>query len=95
MVSAPRSLPAKSMKLIFPNNFWSCTFFSWNYRMACEREESALAPVTPLVLLCSPLLITCMICSTLSTLNSDNPTMFTFCLWSSLQCTNSLLFNKS
>ena len=49
-VSAPRSLPARSMKDIIEYLFESFVFFSCICRIACERELSALAPVTPLVL---------------------------------------------
>jgi hypothetical protein len=41
MWSAPLSLPAKSMKDIFPCNFFPSLSEIW--RMAWEREESALA----------------------------------------------------
>lgn len=50
IVSAPLSLPAKSMKLIFPYALISLLAFSWSWRIAWDLDESALAPVTPDVL---------------------------------------------
>lgn len=48
-VSAPRSEPAKSMKLILLwTRFVSFLSFSCNCKMACDLELSAFAPVQPL-----------------------------------------------
>lgn len=94
-VSAPRSLPAKSIKLIFPIVLPSCLFFRESYKIACDLELSAFAPVTPLILTVKPLPITCMTPSTLSTLHSVRPIILTFYLPSSLQCNISLLFKRS
>lgn len=46
--SAPRSLPARSMKLSFPIIFLRLfNGLSKIWRMACDRDESELAPVLP------------------------------------------------
>ena len=95
IVSAPRSLPAKSMKLILECTTLFFLFLSSIYRMACDLELSSLAPVTPLVLTSSPLPITCMICYTLSTGVSVSPIILTFYLASSRHFTSSLFCNKS
>ena len=60
-----RSLPARSMKLILPRwRLGSERDPRRNCKTACEREESAFAPVLPLVRSWSPWSIICMICST-------------------------------
>lgn len=65
MVSAPRSLPAKSMKLILLYSRPLC--LRTIYMMAWERELSAFAPVAPLALSVIPMFKVSMIASTLST----------------------------
>jgi hypothetical protein len=95
IVSAPLSLPAKSMKDILPCSLYSLTFLSWNWRIAWERELSALAPVWPLVRDCSPLPIILIICCTLFTVISVRPTTHTFCFASSRQCKKFRLFKRS
>jgi len=94
-VSAPRSLPARSMKLILPIVRPSLLFLRASERIACDRELSALAPVVPLMRTCNPLPITYMTPSTDVMVYSVSPTMFTFCLASSRQCNTSRLFSKS
>lgn len=66
-VSAPLSLPAKSINVIMPCLFESVMFFNYIWRIACDLELSAFAPVTPLVRTCKPLPITCMISFTFLT----------------------------
>ena len=66
-VSAPLSLPAKSMNVIIPCLFESLMFLSYICRIAWDLELSALAPVTPLVRTYKPLPITCIISFTFLT----------------------------
>mmetsp|Transcript_2344 Transcript_2344/g.6614 ORF Transcript_2344/g.6614 Transcript_2344/m.6614 type:complete len:393 (-) Transcript_2344:982-2160(-) len=99
-VSAPRSLPAKSMKDTLPCSFslpssWIWLSFSVICRIACEREESTLAPVTPVVRLLSPNSMTSISSWTFSTGCSWRPTMTTFCLAFSRACRSWRLFSKS
>jgi hypothetical protein len=61
-VSAPLSLPAKSMKLILLYAFPLC--LSCIYKIAWDLLLSAFAPVLPLVLLVSPVLINFIMSST-------------------------------
>jgi hypothetical protein len=93
IVSAPLSLPAKSMKLILLYGLPLC--FNYIYKIACDLLLSELAPVLPLVLLVSPVLISFMMSSTWITLVSVKPTIFTFYFASSLQSTSVLLLSKS
>lgn len=53
IVSAPLSEPARSIKLIIPNTLPS-SYLSVIVKIACDREESTFAPVTPVVLSLSP-----------------------------------------
>ena len=82
IVSAPLSLPAKSIKFIFPYNFP----FTFNCicRMAWDLELSVLAPVVPLVRDPSPVRMDSIMSSILTAYFSVSPTMFTYCLPSSL-----------
>ena len=93
MTSAPLSLPARSMKLILLNSFPPCLIEK--VKMACDREDSSLAPVVPLVLDLSPLWIVSMIVSTSVTCFSVRLTMLTRYLPSSLHSTCALLLSKS
>ena len=45
--SAPLSLPARSIKDIFPIVLLFVANFNSNYRIACDLEEFMLAPVEP------------------------------------------------
>ena len=62
MTSAPRSLPAKSMKLILLNCLPPC--LTWKVRIAWERDDSSFAPVWPLVRYFKPRWIVSMMSST-------------------------------
>ena len=93
IVSAPRSEPAKSMKLIFPYSLPLC--FSCIYRIACERELSALAPVWPEVRLYRPMLILVIMSSVCVIYFSVRPTILTFCLASSRHIISSRLLSRS
>ena len=53
VVSAPRSLPARSMKESLPTRRGG---FDW-FPSACEREDSSFAPVVPVLLVVLPLSI--------------------------------------
>ncbi len=94
-VSAPLSLPAKSMKVIMPCLLVLLTFLSCICKMAWDRELSALAPVTPLVLSWRPAPITYMMSWTLWTGYSVSPTIFTFYLASSRHTNSFRWLNKS
>ncbi len=77
-VSAPRSLPARSMNEIFPTSLPSGPpALRAICMIECDREESALAAVLP-VLRCFPLSsMSCLSRSTLFTPNSLSPTTTT------------------
>lgn len=93
IVSAPRSEPAKSIKLILPYSLPLCLSCIW--RIACERELSAFAPVYPEVRFCRPMLILVMMSSVTVIYFSVRPTMFTFCFASSRHTISSRLFSRS
>ena len=93
IVSAPLSLPAKSIKLILLYSRLLC--FRLRVRMACDRELSAFAPVDPLALSSSPFDKAVMISWTEVTFYSVRLIMLTCYFASSLQKTASRLFNKS
>lgn len=90
VVSAPRSLPARSMKDSFPTSRASfesepsadLLMASWS--IACDREDSSFAPVVPVLLVAFPFSINSLIVSTFDTLYSCKPTMHTCCFPSSL-----------
>ena len=90
VVSAPRSLPARSMKESLPTRrggfdwFPSADFLIASWRIAWEREDSSFAPVVPVLLVALPLSISSTIASVSETLYSCKPTMHTCCLPSSL-----------
>ncbi|MFS7928094.1 hypothetical protein Hanom_Chr04g00316821 [Helianthus anomalus] len=99
VVSAPLSLPARSMNEIFPTtfpllvslasffllvSFTSLCFFTTNCNMACDLEDSSLAPVEPVLLAAFPLSMYSLTICTSKTSNSCKPTMQTCCLPSSL-----------
>jgi len=90
VVSAPRSLPARSIKDNFPTNregFESeplADFLMASWSIACDREDSSFAPVVPVLLVAFPFSMNSLIASTSETLYSCKPTMQTCCFPSSL-----------
>uniref|UniRef100_A0A2P2MI06 Kinesin-like protein n=1 Tax=Rhizophora mucronata TaxID=61149 RepID=A0A2P2MI06_RHIMU len=99
VVSAPRSLPARSIKEIFPTSFpslesfpslfllesfTSLCFLMASCKIACDLEDSSLAPVDPVLLAAFPLSIYSLTICTSDTSNSCSPTMQTCCRPSSL-----------
>mmetsp|Transcript_70233 Transcript_70233/g.205956 ORF Transcript_70233/g.205956 Transcript_70233/m.205956 type:complete len:229 (-) Transcript_70233:873-1559(-) len=99
--SAPRSLPARSMKdtlpcsLSRPSSSGRWGSFRLICRIAWEREESTLAPVTPVVRLLSPYSMTSISSCTFSTGCSCKPTMTTLFFAFSRACRSWRLFSKS
>ena len=93
IVSAPRSLPAKSMKLILLYSRPLC--LRTICMMAWERELSALAPVAPLARSVIPMLRVDIIDSTSLTKTSVRFTILTCYFPSSLHCTAARSLSKS
>ena len=93
MVSAPLSLPAKSMKEILLYRRPLC--LSTICMIACDRELSAFAPVDPLALKLMPTYRASIIDSTSEHCTSVKFTIFTYCLPSSLQWIACLSFRRS
>lgn len=99
VVSAPLSLPARSIKEIFPTifpdldsfpsllrlvSFTSMCFLTTSCKIAWDLEDSSLAPVDPVLLAALPLSMYSLTICTSETSNSCSPTMQTCCLPSSL-----------
>lgn len=90
VVSAPRSLPARSIKDNLPitlagfESLLSSFLLMASWSMACDREDSSFAPVVPVLLVAFPLSISSLTVSTSDTLYSCKPTMQTCCFPSSL-----------
>ena len=93
--SPPRSLPAKSIKLIFPCFLPVPTFLRLISNIAWDLEELSFMPVLPTILDFRPLLINYCRLSILGTIFSLSPTMLTFSFLSTLIAQASLLFRRS
>mmetsp|Transcript_2858 Transcript_2858/g.5348 ORF Transcript_2858/g.5348 Transcript_2858/m.5348 type:complete len:475 (+) Transcript_2858:1979-3403(+) len=83
MVSAPRSLPARSMNVNLPYNLSVRIVFTAIWRMAWDREDSLFAPVSPEARWVFPKSIRLHSESTSPMACSVRPTIFTFDLASS------------
>ena len=100
VVSAPLSLPARSIKDIFPTtfplfasfpsllfrllSFISLCFFTTSCKIAWDLEDSSFAPVDPVLLAALPFSMNSLTICTSDTSNSWSPTIHTCCRPSSL-----------
>ena len=91
--SAPLSFPAKSMKEILPKSFFPSLSEIW--RMAWEREDSALAEFWEVILWVLPYSSSWTNCSQEVMWVSSKPMMFILFFLSSKILSYCLLFNKS
>lgn len=92
-VSAPLSHPAKSINANFP---WVLLpALSSICKMACDLEESALVLFWLVILTAEPWATVAMNSPVWATFFIVRPTMFTFCLASSLACSCYLPFRRS
>lgn len=93
MWSAPLSFPAKSIKEILPNNFLPS--LSDICRMACDREESALAEFCDVTLSLLPWAKKSLNYSLEETLASYSPIILMLFLLSSRSFSYARLFSRS